>query len=209
MPLWEVLGCFRIWAFDSAFETPKRVPRRSQWSHSASRASRCWSMARTGHQVRPPAAQKQCAYDRYNSGMLHVTPCSTGIYYDSLWFYNILHVSTMKLWNHLWWIWLRCVHHDPAGVYGACGSHIFCPWAACKSADVDSNFRTGQMRQMRLGEHGSSNVRSRTTFFLLSFLSVELRPVVQREETRIIRIISKSNTLAIHESFDYMAYLWY
>ena len=81
-----------------------------------------------------------------------------------LWFYNILHVSTMKLWNHLWWIWLRCVHHDPADVYGACGSHIFCPWAACNSADVDSNFRTGQMRQMRLGEHGSSNVR-RTRFF--------------------------------------------
>lgn len=43
-------------------------------------------------------------------------------------------------------------------------------------------------------------------FFHLSFLTVELRPVVQREETRII---IKSNTLAIHESFDYMAYLWY
>ena len=127
MPLWEVLGMFLEFEPSTAL-LKNRVPRRSQWSHSASRASRCWSMARTGHQVRPPAAQKQCAYDRYNSGMLHVTPCSTGIYYDSLWFYNILHVSTMKLWNHhLWWIWLRFVHHDPAGVYGACGSHIFAP----------------------------------------------------------------------------------
>ena len=131
--------CFSILSWRKRFWVLSKS-RRFHVDSTSITLCRCWSMARTGYQVRPPAAHFTLKAGTLHSQLvstciLHVfymyTTCILHVYYET----TRCNESMMNLWySDLFTMTLPVSTVPVAATFFAPGQR--------KSADVDSNFRT-------------------------------------------------------------------